>query len=257
MASSFNDLLDILGLPLIAGGLALITHIPLGLQVLQRGVVFMDLAVAQIAALGVLLTSISQEGSTTSLMHGSMAALTGTALVAWLVRRWPAHREALIGLVYVAAAAGAIIILSDDAHGSQKLRAVIAGDVLWVQSDSLGPLLLVSLIVLLIAARCPALLQRDTVFYPLFALVVSLSVPLLGIYLVFATLIAPALPVLKMQIAGLQRQAVLAGGIGLVGFSTGLFLSFWADKPSGPCIVLALVVCSTLAALIFATLKSR
>jgi zinc/manganese transport system permease protein len=249
MNATASDLLSILGPPLLAGVLALIAHIPLGQQVLRRGVVFMDLAIAQVAALGVLLGGVRQDNGLISMLCGGLAALSAAALVAWLARRWPAHREALIGLVYVASAALALIILSGDPHGSQRLRSLVSGDVLWVQLPALWPLLLASVVMVWVTSHSKPLLQRDSVFYPLFAIVVSFSVPLMGIYLVFALLIAPALSISQPNQTGPNRQLIRAGSVGLIGFTSGLLVSYGADQPSGPCIVVALIACSSLATL--------
>ncbi|MBU6191382.1 MAG: metal ABC transporter permease, partial [Betaproteobacteria bacterium] len=124
----------VLAPPFIAGILALLTHVPLGEQVLRRGIVFIDLAIAQIAALGVLATSGWTTDTSPSWWAGTLAALAGALLVASLARRWPEQREALIGLVYVGGAAAAILWMSADPHGAQKLRALLAGDILWVRT---------------------------------------------------------------------------------------------------------------------------
>ena len=134
MMDSAVELASVLAAPLVAGLLALLTHVPLGEQVLRRGIVFIDLAIAQIAALGVLAAgSGGGVDSSAAWWAGSLAALAGALLVAWLARRWPDQREALIGLVYVGGAAAAMLWVSADPHGAQKLRALLAGDILWVR----------------------------------------------------------------------------------------------------------------------------
>ena len=112
---------------LVAGVLALA---PLGAQVLARGVVFIDLAVAQAAALGVMVANalFDHPGSLPSQAAATAGALLCAGLVATVVRRWPAQREALIGLVYVAGATGALLAARAGRFGA-ALRSRATGDV--------------------------------------------------------------------------------------------------------------------------------
>lgn len=235
--------LSVLWLPWLAGVLVLLTHVPLGQQVLRRGIVFIDLAIAQVAAFGVLVGSSLVDGAWASGLAGSAAALLGAGVVAWLSTRWPARREALIGLVYVAAAALAMLWVSADPRGHQKLTTMLSGDVLWVHGAALLPLAVATVPVLALLAARPAVLARSAVFYPCFAVLVSLSVPLLGLYLVFATLIVPALALGASRWGA--RGAVL---LGAAGYAVGLLVSLVWDLPSGPTVVLGLMASSVLAA---------
>ena len=225
-----------LALPLVAllGGLIALT--PLGSQVLRRGVVFIDLAVAQAAAAAVI--GIHFLGHLESLWLDQLAATAGALLVslaiAGVTRRWPAQREALIGLLYVAGACLAMLGASAHPHGKDKLMQLLAADVLWVNSPNVLALWLCAAI--MIAVRRTRWLNHDTAFYVLFALVTSLAVPALGLFLVFSCLIAPALWVER----GLgQRRAVLAAWLAALG---GLGLSWLLDTPSGPTIALTVTL---------------
>jgi len=241
MIENATELGSILAAPFAAGLLALLTHVPLGEQVLRRGIVFIDLAIAQMAALGVLAASGWSTDPSPVWWAGSLAALASAIVVAWLARRWPERREALIGLVYVGGAALAILWVSADPHGAQKLRALLAGDILWVRVESLWPLAAGSALFAVATRLQPAALDRDALFYPTFALLISLSVPVLGLYLVFAALIAPALGASALRQAGNPRARWAAYAIGLIGLLAGLAGSFWLDCPSGPTVVLALI----------------
>ncbi|HRO59282.1 MAG TPA: metal ABC transporter permease [Burkholderiaceae bacterium] len=235
--------------PALAGVLVLLSHVPLGRQVLRRGIVFIDLAIAQVAALGVLV--VGSLGETAhfpglSTIAGAAAALAGAGLVAWLSRRWPDHREALIGLVYVTGAVLALLWASTDHRGAHLLASMLSGDVLWVTWPQLVPLALATAAFLAVHLRRPDIWFDGRAFYPAFALLVSLSVPLLGIYLVFATLIVPALAMTARAPSTPNREpaastftAVL---LGVAGYLLGLLASLWADLPSGPSVVIALVV---------------
>ena len=176
-------------------------------------------------------------------MAAAVAALPGAALVAWLGRAWPERQEALIGLLYVGAASLAVLLVSADPHGAQKLHALLSGDVLWASWPRLLPLALATVVFLLALAWRPALLASGWAFYGSFALLVSLSLPLLGLYLVFTTLIVPALVAQRWP----RAPARAAFAVGLAGYVLGLLLSWHGDWPSGPAVVLALIGCGAAA----------
>lgn len=218
-------------LALIAGVVALT---PLGTQVLRRGVVFIDLAVAQAAAAAVIWLSFALHVD--SPLVDQTAATLGAVIVslgvARVVRRWSQQREALIGLIYVAGACMALLGASQHPHGREKLFQLLAADVLWVDSFSVGALMLAALAVLVIRRKCS--LSNDAFFYAVFAVIASVAVPALGLFLVFASLIAPALWIER----GLDPwAAMLAASIFCL---IGLLLSWVADTPSGPTVVMAL-----------------
>jgi zinc/manganese transport system permease protein len=178
--------------------------------------VFIDLAVAQVAACGVLMLSMVVDHPPLWLtsLSAAAAALGGAALVWWLARRWPAQREALIGLVYVAGAGLSVIAAGLDPHGRERLTALLAADVLWAPWAGVGLLAAAAVGVLALAAS--GWLWRDLVFYPAFALALSAAVPVLGLYLVFALLIAPALwSVRRVRVPVTVGLAIAAGLVGL------------------------------------------
>ncbi|RYF41444.1 MAG: metal ABC transporter permease [Comamonadaceae bacterium] len=217
---------------------------PLGAQVLARGVVFIDLALAQVAACGVLLAAMLVDHPPLWLSSASAAcaALLGAFAVWWLALRWPQQREALIGLVYVAGAGLSVIAAGFDPHGRERLAALLAADVLWEPWS--GVALLAAAAAVVLAAGTTGRLRKDIMFYPVFALALSAAVPVLGLYLVFAFLISPALWVHRgVRIAYAVPAAVLASGAGL-GVS-------WAwDLPSGACIAVALCLMGLCGALV-------
>ncbi|QTD43905.1 metal ABC transporter permease [Ottowia testudinis] len=237
--------LELLLPPLAAGLLALASHVPLGRQVLRRGIVFIDLAIAQVAGLGVLLAQhLAHDLPAWALpLSAAGAALAGAASVAWLGRVWPDRQEALIGLLYVGAASLAVLLVSADPHGAQKLASLLSGDVLWTTWPALWPLAALTALFALAWRLRPALLHGGAAFYASFAVLVSLSLPLLGLYLVFATLIVPALAAQRHPGAPLR----VAWGVGAGGYLLGLLLSWYGDWPSGPTVVLALIGCGALA----------
>jgi zinc/manganese transport system permease protein len=219
-------------LALVSGVLALA---PLGTQVLRRGVVFIDLAVAQAAAAAALaaLALGDHPPPLVTQFAAAAGALMAAALVATLARAWPEHREALIGLVYVACACAALLVARTDAHGAEHLSELLAADVLWSGWPQVGALALCAVAVAAVGRR----LQRDAWFFVTFALVASLAVQVLGLFIVFAALIAPGL----WRRAGWRTlpATALAAGAALAGLAA----SWLLDAPSGPLVALALALC--------------
>jgi zinc/manganese transport system permease protein len=225
----------LIGFPFLAGLLILATHVPLGRQVLARGIVFLDLAVAQIAALGVIAAHFAGlESGWMVQVFAVLAAVAGAMLLHWAERRWPETQEALIGSVFVVAASAGLLLLAHDPHGGESLHDLLAGQILWVSNNQLLTALLVTALlgVLLLAGAAHVSLG----FYLLFACAVTLSVQLAGIYLVFASLIIPALAVRRLP--G-RFGLTIAWVIGAAGYALGLLFSALFDLPSG-----AMIVCT-------------
>src|SRR5471032_1987665 len=127
--------LSILLPALVAGLLVTATHVPLGMQVLARGIVFIDLAIAQIAGCGVLLADqfgFDAQGIAVQ-VAALAAALAGALLLTWTERVWPDVQEAVIGVVFVLGATGGVLLLASNPHGSEHLRDLLVGQILWVQ----------------------------------------------------------------------------------------------------------------------------
>jgi zinc/manganese transport system permease protein len=222
----------------VAGILVTATHVPLGTQVLARGIVFIDLAIAQIAGCGVLLADqlgFEPQGIAVQIA-ALVAALAGALLLTWTERNWPDVQEAVIGVTFVLGATGSVLLLASNVHGSEHLRDLLVGQILWVQWTGLGWTAAVYALVLIAWFGFGERLGRVG-FYALFALTVTVSVQLVGLYLVFATLIVPPLGTRKMT----RHRLAAAWAIGLAGYAAGLLLSTALDLPTGPVIVWTLV----------------
>lgn len=229
----------------VAGLLVLATHVPLGRQVLTRGIVFVDLAVAQIAALGVIVAGLlGWEGGLAVQLAAAAAAMLGAALLTWSERRWPDVQEAQIGVVFVLAASGSLLLLAHDPHGGENLRDLLAGQILWVRWPQIG---LLAALTLVIGAAWLALRRSRPsrlAFYLVFALAVTASVQIVGVYLVFASLIVPALGARAWPA---RRQLGVAGAVGIAGYAAGLALSTRWDLPPGALVVWALAAAAAIA----------
>ena len=229
---------SILGPALVAGLLVTATHVPLGMQVLARGIVFIDLAIAQIAGCGVLLADrmgFEAEGVAVQ-VSALLAALAGGLLLTWTEKIWPDVQEAVIGVVFVLGATGGLLLLASNPHGGEHLQNLLVGQILWAQPKFLAWIAVVYAGILATWFGARERIGRIG-FYVLFALAVTLSVQLVGLYLVFATLIVAPLATRRMA----RHRLAAAWAIGALGYAVGLVVSTFTDLPSGPVIVWALV----------------
>jgi zinc/manganese transport system permease protein len=124
---------------LVAGFLVTATHVPLGIQVLNRGIVFIDLAVAQIAGLGVILgdwLGFEHHGQAVQVFAFG-AALAGAALLNLTERLWPEVQEAIIGVAFILAANAALLLLAANPSGAEHLKDLLVGQILWVKPGEL------------------------------------------------------------------------------------------------------------------------
>jgi zinc/manganese transport system permease protein len=236
--------IGILGPAALAGLIVLATHVPLGMRVLARGIIFIDLAIAQIAALGVVMAQyvgMDEQGISIQIA-AAIAALLGAALLNATDKRWPQFQEPLIGTLFVLAASGGILALANNPHGGEHLKDLLVGQILWVRPAQLWTAAIASGVLLAAMAWRGGRLQ-GLAFYALFALAITLSVQLIGVYLVFASLIVPALATADLH--G-RRRLLAAYAIGILGYASGLVLSAVLDLPSGAMIVWTLVACGAL-----------
>ncbi|MBB1364458.1 metal ABC transporter permease [Shewanella sp. SR44-4] len=239
------ELLSILLPALVAGLLVLSTHVLLGQQVLKRGIIFIDLAIAQVAALGAIVSHIDHRVEALPFAHvwmPALFALAGAGVIAWMAKHLVGELEAFIGCFYVLSAVAAMLLLANDPHGAELLKQLMSGQILWVSWSQLALPAVVSAGILGVIIAKPRILDGAG-FYFLFALVITLSVELVGVYLVFSTLILPALALNKYQ--G-KTKLVWAYGVGIVGYIAGLLLSARYDLPSGAAIVATLALSALL-----------
>jgi len=238
--------LSIVGPALLAGILVLSTHVPLGHKVLERGIIFIDLAIAQVAGLGVILAdNLGWEAYGWEVqivaVSAAMAAAVGLHKAESL---WPDVQEALIGVLFILAASASILLLADNPHGGEHLKDLLVGQILWVDYRQLIPIAVIYALLLLCWFGLGEKLPRMA-FYLIFAVAITASVQLVGIYLVFASLIIPALAT-----RNLSSKWQLAGAwiIGFLAYGAGICLSMWYDYPTGALIVCAMAIIATAAA---------
>ncbi|TNF33162.1 MAG: metal ABC transporter permease [Gammaproteobacteria bacterium] len=226
---------------LVAGLLVLATHVPLGMVVLQRGIIFIDLAIAQIAGVGVIFAHILFHEPNTYLVQitAVLSAIAGAVYFRWSERHWPQIQEAIIGVVFVVSACIGLLMLANNPQGSEHLKDLLAGQILWVNNTQLMSAAIIYAVILVIWFGFHNT-QTGLMFYILFALAITLSVQLVGVYLVFSSLIIPALAVWRMPSG--TRRLWLAYSCGIIAYFAGLMISVWTDWPTGPMIVICLVM---------------
>ena len=232
--------LDIIWPAFLTGLLVLSTHVPLGKLVLDRGIVFIDLAIAQVAGLGVVTADfLGWEPNGWSVQASAVAAaLLSAAFLIWTERRLAALQEAVIGIVFVVAASAEIVLLSFNPHGAENLKDLLVGQILWVLPEQLLVPAILYAAVLAVAATVD-LGRHRVLFYALFAVTVTASVQLVGVFLVFASLIVPAL---TARAIGVRRPLLFSYALGLAGYVLGLLASLFLDLPTGAAVVCALAL---------------
>jgi zinc/manganese transport system permease protein len=229
----------------------------LGLHVVRRGIIFIDIAMAQMASLGIcvaVLLHLNLEGWPAFLIALGFT-LIGAAIFSITGKRSSQiPQEAIIGIGYVVAAAAAVLLLSRAAEGDEEIKNMLVGNILLVSPldvwKCFGLFVVVGLThfflrksLLLVSFDRDAAYQRglavrwwDFLFYSLFGLVVTSFVSIAGVLLVFSYLIVPAVCAISLA-DSLGKRFLLGWLIALIGGVTGLLLSFSWDLPSGAAIV--------------------
>ena len=246
-------MLDLMIPPIAAGFVILSIHTYLGLHVIARGVIFVDLAFAQIAALGATVGFLMGVEHDTPL---SLALSVGFTLVGALIFSFSrleetvVPQEAMIGITFVVASAAVILIAGFTAEGAEHIAETLTGTLIWVTWPQIirmavvytilgviyyifrGPFLSVSLG----ETDAPRARGWDFLFYVLFGIVISLSVPVAGVLMVFSSLVMPAV-VAFLFTSRFGAALWIAWGVGAVALVTGVVASFRYDIPTGPLLV--------------------
>jgi len=248
--------LSILGPAFVAGLLVLSTHVPLGRLVLKRGIIFIDLAVAQIAGIGVI--AADQFGWDSSPWQVQIAAVStailGAMLLRWTEKRFGDIQEALIGVLFVLAATMSLLLLANNPHGGEHLKDLLVGQILWVSYEQLIPAAIIYTVLLFSWFGLKIGDKFPSAFYLIFAVAVTVSVQLVGVYLVFTSLIIPAL--VMRELSG-KKQLIYAFVLGSCAYALGLAASALFDLPSGAVIVWSLAVCGVITSILLKNAHSE
>jgi zinc/manganese transport system permease protein len=242
-------------LPAFCAGLLIIaTHVPLGIEVMKRGIIFIDLAVAQIAGLGVIVATLFfhvEEYPFITQIMAFIFAISSAYGFKLCEKYLPDVQEAIIGSVYVFASSAALLLLANHPHGAEEVENLLSGQLLWVSWKNIVTSMLVyGLLCLLIFKK--NILKKY--FYFIFAIAITVSVQLAGVYLVFASLILPAIFV---TIGGIKSKVLIGYIVSVLSLIMGLVISLVTDFPTGPVLVCVLFLLTTLLSVIFYVLKKK
>jgi zinc/manganese transport system permease protein len=249
------DMLSLMIPPVVAALIILSLHAYLGLHVIAREVIFVDLAFAQIAALGTTVALLAgvEMGSTVSLLFALGATLFGALIFSFTrMEDSPVPQEAIIGIAYVVASAAVILLAGMTAEGAEHIKETLTGTLIWVGWSQIGKMAGMYAVVglfhfvlrryFLAVSFHPDQAQKvrfwDFLFYLSFGVVISFSVEIAGVLMVFSTLVIPAVVAFfftdKFGVA-----LVIAWASGAVAIVGGIGASFYWDLATGP-----LLVCS-------------
>ncbi len=267
--------------PFLACLILSVSHVYMGVHVVARKVIFVDLALAQIAAVGATYATtlgydLHQPDDVFAIALFSMAfTVVGAGVISVArMRREQVPQEAFIGIVYVAASAAAVLILSKSPTGGAELQHMLVGDILLV---SLRTIANVGLIYALVgvfhvvfrhrffamsldlgAAEAAGVNVRlwDFLFYMTMGILVTQSVAIGGVLLVFSYLVIPAV-VGQMWFESMSGRLLTGWFVAVLASITGILWSFYSDYPTGPTIVLALTSLLILSGLVFFIYRAR
>lgn len=250
-------MLEILLWPFVACLILTGIHCYLGLHIVRRGVIFVDLALAQIAALGVSFAlTLGYELNT---IHTYIFSLSFTFVGAGIFslsrfKNGKIPQEAIIGIVYAVSSAMTILMLEDVAHGLEEIKTMLVGSILFVIPQKVFYTFIIYCIIgifhfifrkkfFLITTNIELARERgiriklwDFLFYITFGFVVTSSVQIAGILLVFSYLVIPAVFAL-FYVEGILYSLFLGWGFGLFVSLIGLWLSWANNWPTGASLV--------------------
>ncbi|MDA0901941.1 MAG: metal ABC transporter permease [Proteobacteria bacterium] len=234
-------MIEIIAPALIIGIVIAIIHGALGIKVLQKGIIFIDLAIAQIAAFGFVLADlIFHKSHLTSQLIALLATIIAALFFYYIEKKSPKQQEAIIGSAFVLFGSLTMLMLANAVHGAEEIKDLMSGQILFVTWEDIWLHLPIYIAVIAIWLLKPKL-QNGLTFYVLFAIAVTQSVELVGVYVVFASLILPALAALKYK-----NQLLAAWCCGILSIFLGIFLSFILALPAGGLIVVCYVVIAAL-----------
>jgi len=210
-------------------------HVIFGLEIIKRGVIFTDLAIGQIAAVGMALSIGFLEGEYQLLLTLTFALL-GALLITYATQKLE-HIEAFIGMLYALGASSIMLLLASSPQGAELFQKLSATDILFTSSEEIVPsailYLLVAGVMFLFYPKTTGLM-RELTFFSMLALTVTSSVQLAGVLVVFVLLVAPAFIALSQN---RFRPLYLAWGSGLLLSLLALVASYYFDLPTGYSII--------------------
>jgi zinc/manganese transport system permease protein len=230
-------------------------HSFFGIEIIRRGIIFTDLAIGQMAAMGAAVSILFLDGEYLDLIALAFA-LAGGTIVAIAARRTDTH-EAFIGLLYAFGFSGVFIILSKSYHGMEMFQKLMASDILFTPLSDLVSAAVAYLVlggILLLFYRKSRGLVREALFFVTFAITVTIAVRLAGVLVVFALLVAPALTALRIRKGiPIVNAWIIGTGVNLLS----ILLSYNLDFPTGYTLVFTHAVLALGVALLVPARRSR
>ena len=243
-------MIDIFLIPILLLIVLVMIHSWFGIHILKRGIIFTDLAIGQLAALGAAVSYGYFHGENLYLWT-LVFALIGAFLITLGSHR-KLHLEAYIGLLYVLGASGIMMVLAQSAEGMEHFKSLLANDILFTTEEDLyvssAIYAAIGLIIYLLYPRVTGVF-KELLFFSLLAITVTSSVQLAGVFVVFTLLIAPAM------VASMQKRftpLLVAFGFGWFFSIVAVAIGFYFDLPTG----YSIVFLGALMSLIFVLAKS-
>jgi len=232
-------------------------HCYLGLHIVSRGVIFVDLSLAQIAAFGMTIAILAgyELQSNEAYMSSLLFTFVGAGIFALSrMREEKIPQEAIIGIVYAVASSAAILILDRAPHGHEAIKAMLVGSVLYVTWSDVWITLMIYLAIgavhyalrhkfIIISMDLPEARRKgmairfwDFIFYVTFGIVVTSSVKIAGVLLVFSYLVVPAVCAMLFT-DSIGKRLTIGWMLGFIVSALGLYFSAAFDLPTGAAIV--------------------
>lgn len=225
-----TEIIGILGPAFLLSLVLLGIHCYFGLEIIKRGIIFTDLAVGQLAALGTAVSMMIWDGEYYLVSLGF--ALVGGLLISYASKQVK-HLEAFIGLLYAFGVSFVFILLSKSAHGMEKFHELMAADILFTPIEEIVKTAIFYAILgigIYFAMTRTRGYIKELLFFITFAITVTNSVRLAGVLVIFAILISPAL---IATIFKSRKPVLFAWGVGLVINLIAILTSHFMDLPTG------------------------
>ena len=244
-------MMDIFLVPMALLIILVMIHSWFGIRILERGIIFTDLAIGQLAALGSAISFGYFHGEYLYLWTLAFAFLGAILITIGSHRK--IHLEAYIGLLYVLGASGIMMVLAQSAEGMEHFKSLLANDILFTTLEDLykssAIYTLIAIVIYFVYPRVHGVV-KELLFFTLLAITVTSSVQLAGVFVVFTLLIAPAM------VASMQKrfaQLPVAFGFGWFFSILAVGIGFYYDLPTG----YSIVFLGALLSLIFVLIKSE
>jgi len=229
------QLIEILWPALVLVILLVFIHSVFGLEIINRGVIFTDLAIGQVAAVGMAISIGFLEGEYQQILT-LVFALLGALLITYATRKVE-HIEAFIGMLYALGASSIMLLLASSPQGAELFQKLSATDILFTSPDEVYSAALlyvcVALVMFIVYPKTTGL-TRELTFFSMLALTVTSSVQLAGVFVVFVLLVAPAFIALSQK---RFTPLYLAWASGLFLSVLALVVSYYFDLPTGYSII--------------------